>query len=797
MESKTWTAVSDLFLSLLEVPEQDRHARLAAAPGPLRAEVLSLLAAHAGAGRFIEPAPQQVSPLDTGARLGPYRLIEKIGEGGMGAVYRAERDDGEFRRMVAVKVPAGRLFGPEAERRFLYERQILARLDHPNVVRLLDGGIQDGRRYLVMEFVAGQAITHYCDGRPLVERLRLFQRVCEGLQFAHRNLVIHRDVKPSNILVTEAGEVKILDFGIAQMIAAGGENSTASVTALHPMTLEYASPEQVRGQPLTIAADIYSLGVLLYEILAGRNPQAAPGQSIQEAVRRITVASPTPPGLASDLDAITLKCLAKEPEARYSSVEELRIDVERFLGGLPVLAHPPSAFYLARKFIRRNRALSLISTALMISLVAGAAAFAWQARISERRFADARRLIRTVIFDIQPRLESIPATLPLRKTLIDSTSQYLEALSRDAGGDAGLLAELAGAYRELARLQGDGSVSNMGSVTSAATSAKRAERFIEAALKLEPANPAILAEAGRVFSQMCMMALQKMDLDKARAYSQRQSHWTGEWLRLEPSSIPARKARGGALFYGALIAKEAGSDSTVALFDAAAQVYRELARREPQNREHLRAIALTGKYSSDFLRSKLRFQEAKPYILEAVAIDEATLAAKPSDRLAQMDLSMSLKNASGVFSSLGQPGAALGYERRALAIREQLLAADPGNLFQRERMASASASTAEVEWLSGHRLAALAHAEKAASIYESMRAHGQLLQSHHLVAGYSLIVLATIERGMGREASGCRHLQSARPIFAELQRMSPLTGGALTNYQRLQDGLTTCPKLRP
>lgn len=387
MNSALWTQIRQAFGDLMDLPPAERASRLAGYDPDVRRSVEGLLSAHDSAGGFLEHGGEQVP----GMRLGPYRLTDKVGEGGMGVVYRAVRDDGEFHREVAIKVVGGRLLAWEAERRFIQERQILARLDHPNIVRMLDGGLDNGRRYLVMEFVRGEPLTSYCLQRnlPLPQRLRLFCDAAAAVQCAHQNLIIHRDLKASNVLVTEEGVVKVLDFGIAQLLDAGVD-APAGQTGLNPWTLSSASPEQIMGAPLTVAADIYSLGLLLYELLTGVNPQFSPGERADETIARICERDPKPPSsihraVPRDLDAIVLRALAKTPQQRYGSAEEFRADVQRFLEGRAVLAQPPSTAYRFRKWIGRNKLLSAVWAGLILAVLAGLGAFAWQARVAERQ----------------------------------------------------------------------------------------------------------------------------------------------------------------------------------------------------------------------------------------------------------------------------------------------------------------------------------------------------------------------------------------------------------------------------
>ncbi len=373
----------------MQLPPEELQILLADLTPEACREVTSLLRAHQSAGAFLETGAD--GPLRPGEQVGAYRIIEKIGHGGMGVVYRAGRDDGEFRRDVAIKVVGGPLFGPEAERRFMVERNILAVLDHPNIVRMIDGGVWNRQRYLVMEYVAGQTIIEHCRSRnfPVNQRLQLFQALCSAIQYAHQHLIVHRDLKPQNILVTDDGQLKVLDFGIATLLEADAE-CRGGDTILHPLTLSCASPEQLRDERLTLASDIYALGLLLYELLTGTNPQA--GMSQAEILRTIDSGGPVPPRklareISPDLDAVVRKALSGEPARRYGSAVELSSDVARVLENRPVLARPPSRLDAAMRICARNKSMTAVALALVLAVLGGLAAVSWQARRAERQRA--------------------------------------------------------------------------------------------------------------------------------------------------------------------------------------------------------------------------------------------------------------------------------------------------------------------------------------------------------------------------------------------------------------------------
>jgi eukaryotic-like serine/threonine-protein kinase len=415
-----------IFDHAADLPPGERDAavaELAAGDEAVRREVLELLAA-------LDRDDEQFERLvpfagdERSERVGTYRLLREVGRGGMGSVHEAVRDDDQFEKRVAIKLVRREIAGEALERRFRQERQILAGLEHPNIARLLDGGsASDGRPYLVMEFVDGEPITAYCAalGLSVRARLRLFQAVCEAVQHAHRHLVVHRDLKPDNILVTSDGVVKLLDFGVAKLLpdpsAPGtGDQVVATATALRPLTPAYASPEQLRGDPVTTSTDVYSLGVVLYELLAGRHPFEMTGTSLLDTVHMLET-DPGPPStavtketaaatgegsvarlrrtLAGDLDRIVLKAMRKEPARRYASVEQFGEDIRRFLDGLPVLAQGDTLGYRASKFARRHRAGMAAVALIVVTLAGGVATTSWQARRAaterDRAQAEARK----------------------------------------------------------------------------------------------------------------------------------------------------------------------------------------------------------------------------------------------------------------------------------------------------------------------------------------------------------------------------------------------------------------------
>src|SRR5205085_1986310 len=423
----------------------------------IRAQVEYLLACDEQANDFIETPvlslaaqvfeAQDSEPIE-GNRIGAYKILREIGRGGMGTVYLAVRDDDEYERQVAIKLIKRGMDTDLVLRRFRNERQILAHLDQPNIAKLHDGGTtKDGRPYFVMEYIEGMPITEYCElhNFPTIERLKLFRKACSAVEHAHRNLVVHRDIKPANILVTAEGAPKLLDFGIAKLLNPDAADLTA--TMLRVMTPEYASPEQVKGDNVSTATDVYSLGVLFYELLTGCRPYRVKRRTPEEIARAVCDQEPIKPSeavssrlsvssshkgtsdnghqntsqftirnpkfLRGDLDNIALMAMRKEPDRRYKSVEQFSEDVHRYLEGLTVIARQDTFLYRTGKFIKRNKLSVAAAVLIALTLVFGVIATAWEARAArkeqaraeaekaraEQRLQDVRRLAHAVVFD--------------------------------------------------------------------------------------------------------------------------------------------------------------------------------------------------------------------------------------------------------------------------------------------------------------------------------------------------------------------------------------------------------------
>jgi len=522
-----WQALSPYLDQALSLNHDDRSAwlsELAERDPALAAQVSALLDEHRILAQegFLETGPPLPlkAPGLAGQTLGPYTLISQIGQGGMGSVWLAERSDGRFERRAAVKFVSFALAGRTTEERFKREGSILGRLTHPHIAELFDAGISPDRQpYLILEYVDGTTIDQYCDEHKLdlEARLRLFLDVLAAVAHAHANLIVHRDIKPSNVLVTTGGAVKLLDFGIAKLLE--GEGQTGAATWLtheggSAFTPQYASPEQLSGQPITTATDVYALGVLLYLLLSGRHPAGSGPHSPAELVKAVLYSEPpqasdaitadngkliaerrgTTPDklrreLRGDLDTIVGKALKKNPQERYGSVTEFADDLRRYLRREPISARPDTFAYRTAKFVRRNRTVvALTATAIVLvigSLSTGLLVANRERNVAERRFAQVRQLANKFI-EIDNDIRGLPGSTKVRMQMVSDSLQYLTLLGSDVHGDKDLALEVAYAYVRVAHAQGDPTSPNLGQFAEAEASLDKAETFVDSVLKDNP-----------------------------------------------------------------------------------------------------------------------------------------------------------------------------------------------------------------------------------------------------------------------------------------------------------------------
>ena len=494
MDSTKWQKIKNILSTLLDLPENEHSEFLASIDDEeIRLEVEKLLSAQEQAENFIDTpiliekglADDATKDSLIGKTIENYLILERIGTGGMGAVYLAERLNSDFKQKVALKIIKRGMDSEAILTRFATERRILSTLKHPNIAQLLDGGISsEGLPFFVMEYVDGKPLNQFCDENELAlnERLQIFRQICSAVENAHKHLIIHRDLKPSNVLVTSDGIPKLLDFGIGKLLSNDGDEATLTATQGRVFTPEYASPEQVLGKSVTTATDVYSLGVILYELLSGERPYKIESRLPQEVANVILTEEPirpssvvssqwlvvnktrkeashqtnpksqilNPKSLRGDLDNIILKALRKEPERRYQTVQEFSEDIRRHLVGLPVTATADTTFYRVGKFVKRHSVGVFAGGLIFLSLLVGISATAWQANRAnverakaEQRFQDVRKLANSVVFELHDSIENLPGSTRARELLVKKALEYLDNLSQESGNDAELQRELA------------------------------------------------------------------------------------------------------------------------------------------------------------------------------------------------------------------------------------------------------------------------------------------------------------------------------------------------------------------
>jgi tetratricopeptide (TPR) repeat protein len=790
-------------LDLSEAERDDFLADAIRKEPALRTEVLALFEEMRRTSGFLDPPPDMPEPvsIDGEASLGSYRVIGELGKGGMGVVHLAERSDGQFTRRVAIKRVHSAAPGADVLRRFRHEREILARLDHPNIARLLDAGLDSGGiPYLVMEHVEGVPVTLHCRRHALSvpQRLTLFVKVCAAVQHAHQNLVIHRDIKPGNILVTDAGEPKLLDFGIAKILddAVAGD---ATQTVNRALTLDYASPEQVRGSPVTTASDVYSLGVVLYEILADRRPHEVATESLSEAVRLVCESTPPPPSkaapqerrseLAGDLDSMVGKAMEKAAADRYASAAELADDVAAHLQHLPVKARRPAFGYVARKFVRRHRAGAAVAATLLLLLLGGVAAVLRQARVAraervraQRRFEQVRELAHYVIYDLQDGISKLAGSTELRKAMVERSLTYLDSLAGEAEGDPGLQKELAGAYARLGEVLGRPMAANLGDPDGARASYAKARALLDDVITRNPTDTDARRDLGRLLLHLAGTYVTEQQAQAAGPLADSMAIW--EKL-VQEDATNEQNLRGLA---SAHFSASAQKDQMRPHMERALQLFEALLAMKPDDPNRKRNVALCHKtLAANRLPDPDR---SYAHAQEAVRLDLERVTGDPHDAQARLDYSVDVSILGDLHIERREYAEALEQFELALARRRELWTADAANVYARERLAHSLMRVAYANIL-------LDRHPKAAPLLGECLAHIEALHSRNPDVRLNVLVtesLVYLFLGEVAQASGgdpCRRYRQMAELLPKLEerRYEP---EAATRRDRALGRLKTC-----
>jgi serine/threonine protein kinase len=593
-----------------------------------RQEVEALLTFDSGASSFLQRdisiaaswALPQIDP--SGWRCGPYRLLQVIGRGGMGAVYLADRADGEVTQQVAVKLlPPGA--GATQLERFLQERQILSSLTHPNIARMLGAGhVENGQPFLAMEYVEGKPIDIFCAGQSVRQKVGLFLKVCAAVSYLHRNLIVHRDLKPSNILVTSEGEPRLLDFGIAKILDVATDSTMTSMRMLTP---DYASPEQVTGGRISTASDIYSLGAVLYQLLTGQPAHEFEDHSPEAITRVVTTREVTRPSqrapeLKGDLEFILLKALRKDPQERYGTVEQLADDLNAFLESRTVTARSGNAWYRVRKFLRRYWVPVIAAAIVVVSLSVGLYVANRQRIIAERRFGQLHELSRKLL-DLEKELNG--TDLKLRNKLISLSIQYLEGLGGEAFNDNALALEISRAYLNVARNQGVPVWNQQGQYAEAEKSLNKANAFADSVLETDPNNRQALWLLVSIAHDRAVTAYAERNYVRVLAYSPNMVDAFGRLSRL--GNLTRREINGATYMYGDLAEVHLGLHR----FPDAARYARlgvEVSKENPTvpgpRAQAFNMLAGALMYSGDFQGALDAIQESKKQLEQLRRVDQ-------------------------------------------------------------------------------------------------------------------------------------------------------------------------------
>jgi non-specific serine/threonine protein kinase/serine/threonine-protein kinase len=659
------------------------------------------------------PGPR-LAPSYKDWQIGPYRVERELGRGGMGVVLLASRADQQYRKQVAIKLLRPGHDGDNIFRRFQNERQILANLEHPNICRLLDGGVtEDGEPYFVMEHVRNaRPIDEYCSTRDLGlnDRLDLFRQACSAVQYAHRFLIVHRDLKPSNILVTDEGVVKLMDFGIAKNLLAGFDEPSPQTVGIQPMTPAYASPEQLRGEAISTASDVYSLGVVLYELLTGHRPFESAEKGLPNMVQSIcedeperpsiTVVRPRPDSLANirtgkpgegfierlrgDLDWIILMALRKDPMRRYVSVEQFSEDIRKYMDGLPVIARSDTFSYRAGKFLRRNRLAVFAIAVIIVTLLGGILSTRREQARTKARFNDVRALANSILFEISDAIRDLPGSTPARLLLVERAQTYLDKLDHESSDDPSLERELAEAYKKVGEVQYRVGYPNLGDINGALASARKELALRERISAGDQSVPAKLAVAD-AHVRLGELLDGTAEPQSADTHIQQALQIREALYAEHPKNVDVRADL--ARSYRVAGDREKMEGHAQAFYDLNQKA---LTIREGLLAEHPDDESIKRQYSMDLVRigdslgspnetNLGRYDEARTTYERALQIREALAIANPSNAVGVRDVSNVYQRLGSLLEHVGHYKESLEMSLKGLAISERLFDADPAN----------------------------------------------------------------------------------------------------------------------
>lgn len=617
MDKALWEQLKPILEVALTLNHADRDTYLKeACSGNIKQYETALrLLAHEspvtlGLSEMIE-LTEPLSMYQEGQIFGNYKLIKEIGRGGMGAVFLAERTDGEYDQKVAIKILQEGRTSDSLIHKLRNERQILANLKHPNIVNILDGGTTDqGIPFIVMEYVDGTVITDYIEEHnlSLQQRLDLFQKLCEVISYAHQKLIIHRDIKPSNILISQTGELKLLDFGIAKILDQQGQSFQETQQLF--ITPDYASPEHIKGQPLTTASEVYSLGILFYQILTGVNPFKSVQTSLSSMIERVCDYNPPPPSklsektnakLNSDIDNICLKALRKDPKDRYQSVDHFSQDIDRYLKHLPVSATKDQWSYRAKKYLVRNQSYLISGLIIFLITMAGLFSSVYQAREARAMFNDLRGLTGSILFEFYDGVANLDGATAVKELMVSKALTYLSKMENRNSDNPDLMHDVSYGYQRLGNIQGNSYYFNMGFAEDALKSYNKAVSISEKLVNQKPGNQKFIFNLSQAYMGMGDITYTLGQLDSTLLLYQKSNKLLSEltekypdtlnyWLALSESYNRIGDVSG---MYG--YANLGNTSLSISSYRQSTDILERILKKEPENNSirHSLAAALT------------------------------------------------------------------------------------------------------------------------------------------------------------------------------------------------------------
>jgi non-specific serine/threonine protein kinase/serine/threonine-protein kinase len=845
MQPERWSRLEHLYHTAMEQAEDQRTAfleRSCADDDALRREVESLIAHARKAGGIIdEPALELVAAVVAedlcaqsggttdkliGTTIAQYRIIDKLGAGGMGDVYRAARADDEYDKHVALKLVRAGRSSTFFINRFRNERQILASLDHPNIARFYDGGTTDDSvPYFVMELIEGEPIVAYCDNRRLstAERLKLFLQVCSAVQYAHQHLIVHRDIKPDNILVAAEGVAKLMDFGIAKILDADTEvgQRVVTVTSLRAFTIGYASPEQIKGEPITTASDVYSLGVVLYELLTGHSPYRAGNRAQHDMARAICDTEPETPStaversgqimerhgealeitpewvsrcrsttpdklhrmLSGDLDHILLKALRKEPHRRYASAQDFADDLRCYTLGLPVSARRGTFSYRSGKFIRRNKVFLAVTAVFALVVIAGAVAIVREARIArmqetraERRFESLRTLTNSLLFEFHDSIENLPGSTAARELVVRRALEYLNQIAAEAHNDPVTLRDLAAAYERIGRIRAEEGHPHLGGTGSFQQANDLYEKALVIRQNLAAANPGDLSLQFDLLGTMLNVARiyeQFGDLDRA-LHLQQQRLEIEERLQASHDSEELRYNIAATLIgIGELKLWLGDYDSALDYERRALAKSQALLDANPASLQMLRGVWRSHGWTAMVLRLDKRYAEGAAESRKALAISEQLAARAPNNSDFQRFLIADNQSLCESLAYAGVLSEVRSLCRKAIVINEGMVKSDKNNVQASADLANSNMTMGLALYLMHSPREALVFERQADTMYRDVAVHDPDSLSNGVDHAVSLMYAGRIEARLHQPELARKDLEQAQNILEELVALSP------------------------